>query len=178
MPSIEHVVAQLNAFQPNLTPGHDSARLRKIVDGLRELPRRLEAVPAIFALIERFPNADLGSPGPLVHELESTGDYQQELRSSLRRLPTVLTLWIVNRILNSRRASEETFRLARRTSNLRVASTRVRHEQKGSLGVSRTPSVSRAWGMSTHKAVSPNPSIERTSSSQLRCLAAAAHVER
>ena len=107
MPSIEHVAAQLNAFRPDPTTGNDSARLQEIVEGLRRFPRRLEAVPVIFALIERFPNADLGSPGPLVRELESMGGYQQELRSSLRRLPTMLTLWMVNRILNSRLPSEE-----------------------------------------------------------------------
>lgn len=51
--------------------------------------------------MERYPDADFGSPGPLVHALESPGvDYQGELQLSLLRRPTPLTAWMYNRIIN------------------------------------------------------------------------------
>jgi hypothetical protein len=57
----------------------------------------------MFQLMERFPEADLGCPGPLVHEMESlVGHYEEFLVASLRRQPTDLTVWMANRILNSR----------------------------------------------------------------------------
>lgn len=58
-----------------------------------------QAVP--HALIERSPGADLGTPGPLVHELEKIPGYQDLLIESLQRQPQELTVWMVNRILNA-----------------------------------------------------------------------------
>jgi hypothetical protein len=64
-------------------------------------------MPAMFALLERFPNVDFGSPGPIVHELEAIKDmrgrpaYLHHLRDSLGRRPTPLTVWMVNRVLNT-----------------------------------------------------------------------------
>jgi hypothetical protein len=67
------------------------------------LPEKGRVVPAMFALIERYPDADLGTPGPLVHCIESLGvaRYQQQLIDSVRRQPAQLNVWMVNRILNS-----------------------------------------------------------------------------
>lgn len=52
--------------------------------------------------MERWPEADLGSPGPLVHAIESLGvhAYESLLVESVRRRPMYLNLWMVNRILN------------------------------------------------------------------------------
>jgi hypothetical protein len=76
-------------------------RLYTIFDGFRALSDRARAVPAMFNLMERYPDAELGSPGPLVHEIEAIGNYETELQKSLARQPTYLTVWMVNRILNS-----------------------------------------------------------------------------
>ena len=51
--------------------------------------------------MERMPDADLGSPGPLVHTLEKLTGYETELVESVRRRPALLSVWMVNRILNS-----------------------------------------------------------------------------
>ena len=56
----------------------------------------------MFSVMERLPDADLGSPGPLVHTMERwRGGYENELVNSVRRCPSMLSVWMVNRILNS-----------------------------------------------------------------------------
>jgi hypothetical protein len=61
-----------------------------------------ESIRAIFQFIENFPDADHGTPGPLVHLLEKhTGRYESELKDSIGRRPTPHTLWMINRLLNS-----------------------------------------------------------------------------
>ena len=51
---------------------------------------------------EKYPHADFGSPGPLVHALESLGvkKYESALQISLMRKPVPLTIWMYNRIIN------------------------------------------------------------------------------
>jgi hypothetical protein len=58
-------------------------------------------MPLLFAFMERLGDVDLGSPGPIVHTLEQTGVvYRPLLAESVRRAPTPLTVWMVNRVLN------------------------------------------------------------------------------
>lgn len=98
----EDVIVELNAFVPS-DEGDNVGRLYAIIGCLEQLnpESRTPAVPAMFALIERYPEADLGSPGPLVHELESIPGYEPYLRDSILRQPVDLNVWMVNRILNS-----------------------------------------------------------------------------
>jgi len=107
---VDAVIAALNAFRPaddKYDDVENQARLYKILEGFRSLPGRERAMPAMFALLERFPDVDFGSPGPIVHELETIADRQGRpahlplLRESLARQPTRLTLWMVNRWLNT-----------------------------------------------------------------------------
>lgn len=78
----------------------DFDSLYDVVDRLRECCDPSDAAKDIFLFIESAYDKDLGSPGPLVHYLEE-GRYEDELRASLRRKPTDLTVCTVNRILNS-----------------------------------------------------------------------------
>ncbi|MFG3604731.1 hypothetical protein [Micromonospora chersina] len=57
--------------------------------------------PLLYSLIERLDDADMGSPGPIVHSLETWSGYRPLLAESLRRKPTPLTLWMANRLLNT-----------------------------------------------------------------------------
>lgn len=99
---IEDVVAELDAFVP-VDDVDNVGRLYEILDSLHSLAPELRrpALPAMLSLIERYPGADLGSPGPLVHELESIPGYEFFLRDSVLRQPADLSVWMVNRILNS-----------------------------------------------------------------------------
>jgi hypothetical protein len=46
-------------------------RLAELTDALMSVPDREKAIRELFSVMERPPDADLGSPGPLVHTLES-----------------------------------------------------------------------------------------------------------
>lgn len=56
---------------------------------------------AIFRLFESNPIADFGSPGPAVHYIEkSFPSYVDDLIKSIHRSPTMITIWMLNRIIN------------------------------------------------------------------------------
>jgi|KBSMisStaDraftv2_1062788.scaffolds.fasta_scaffold413064_3 hypothetical protein len=75
--------------------------IKGALDGLAEVPERELLFPAIFRFMEQNPEAEFGSPGPIVHILEALGGYKPALLESVRRTPVPHTLWMVNRILNS-----------------------------------------------------------------------------
>jgi hypothetical protein len=81
--------------------GRGMERLYELTEALMALPAPERAIPALFAVMERLPESDLGSPGPLVHTLEKLPGYEAELVNSVRRQPTPLSVWMVNRILNT-----------------------------------------------------------------------------
>ncbi|MCW3463954.1 hypothetical protein [Chitinophaga nivalis] len=61
-----------------------------------------KAIAPIFQMMEKYPEVDFGSPGPLVHTIEKfRGSYEIYLYESLQRKPTSLTVWMLNRIINS-----------------------------------------------------------------------------
>jgi len=99
--TIDDVINALDAFVAGADDGANELALYDILDGFQRIPERERAIPAMFQAIERYPEADLGCPGPLVHEMEAIGHYEEALVHSLRRQPTDLTVWMVNRILNS-----------------------------------------------------------------------------
>ena len=76
-------------------------RLYELTDAVMTLPSPEKTMSEMFALMERLPESDLGSPGPLVHTLETFPRYEDELLKSVRRRPTVLSVWMINRILNT-----------------------------------------------------------------------------
>lgn len=78
------------------------SELYRITEPVKRLPIIDEAVPHIFRLFESFPNADFGTPGPLVQLLEAhPGKYEPELEQSIHRRPSPHPVWMVNRILNT-----------------------------------------------------------------------------
>lgn len=81
-------------------------RLYELTDAVMTLPSPEKTIPEMFAVMERLSESDLGSPGPLVHTLETFTGYQEELVKSVRRRPTVLSVWMINRILNTDLASD------------------------------------------------------------------------
>jgi len=100
---LEQVIAGLEAFNPAPIDITNTQYCYKLLDGFHDLPveERQKAIPDFFALFERFPEAELGNPGPLVHTLEAMGGYESELRQSIERRPSIYTVWMVNRILNT-----------------------------------------------------------------------------
>jgi hypothetical protein len=76
-------------------------RLCELTDAVLKLSAPESAIPEMFGLMERTPDLELGSPGPLVHTLEAIPGYESYLINSLRKQPSLLSVWMVNRILNS-----------------------------------------------------------------------------
>lgn len=115
------------------TPGFNgNERLHELTDELMTLPQPERGVRALFDVMERMPEADLGTPGPLVHTLERMrGHYESELVESIKRKPTPLTIWMVNRILNGARIPEQRqffMDVLRRAAADPTASETAKHE--------------------------------------------------
>jgi hypothetical protein len=76
-------------------------RLYALCEEVEALSEPASVFPEFFALIERLSDSELGTPGPLVHTMEKhSGRYENLLEESLKRKPTDLSVWMVNRILN------------------------------------------------------------------------------
>lgn len=102
--SIDQIIKTLDEFVPfpEDDPINDNEKfLNGLMDAWKKAENKKKAIPSIFRLIERYPHANLGSPGPLVHALETTKEYEGELHISLIRKPTPLTLWMYNRLINA-----------------------------------------------------------------------------
>lgn len=67
-----------------------------------------EAIPPLLQLLERHPIAYFGDPGAIVHFIEQFGgEYENPLAASVRRIPTVTTVWMLNRCINAGEHTEE-----------------------------------------------------------------------
>lgn len=103
----EEIIAGFRALQAsdfdfNNANARGWERLAELTDALKGVPDAEKAIPEMFSLIERLPDAELGSPGPLVHTMERwRGGHEHELVNSVRRRPLTLSVWMVNRILNT-----------------------------------------------------------------------------
>lgn len=107
--SVEHVAQRLADLDAESQDGPSLIRaLYEIVDEAEELPDQSGVLPDVFAFFERWPLADVGSPGPLVHFVEKffPGGYEEQLLESLRRRPVPHTVWMANRLLNSKEVTE------------------------------------------------------------------------
>ncbi len=92
-------------------------------------PELLESLyPIVFRFVEAHPEHDCGMPGMLVHSIEQCyPNYVTELLDSVTRAPSLNTVLMVNRILNSDIANEP------RTSLLESLCAVVRRQDVSSL---------------------------------------------
>ena len=85
-------------------------RLDELCDEMRKVNDPAACAPVMFRTMERLDSVELGTPGPLVHTLETwRGGYEELLAQSVRRKPTPLSVWMVNRILNARPPDAESW---------------------------------------------------------------------
>jgi hypothetical protein len=105
--TIEETIEGLMQLAPEPGKVDLVSELYRLLDGFAALPERERALPTMFALFEKYPEEDFGSPGPLVHSIEKVAGYESELKTSIRRLPTQSTVWMVNRILNGNLVAAE-----------------------------------------------------------------------
>ncbi len=108
--TFEQVMADFTALKPGDFDNEaiGICKLNDLTDELMGLPQPERAIPALFDVMERMPDVEMGTPGPIVHTLEQMrGNYERELVESIKRRPTDLTVWMVNRILNATRDREQ-----------------------------------------------------------------------
>ncbi|MBW8687412.1 hypothetical protein [Chitinophaga rhizophila] len=103
MMTTDEVIQALNSFVPEERSADDNiSYFHELMEALKHDADRERAIEPIFRLIERHPHIDYGSPGPLAHTLESFHElYHEHLFASLDRLPTPLTVWMLNRLTNA-----------------------------------------------------------------------------
>lgn len=100
--SVDELLSGLQAFAPTGDGADNVHRVNELLAGFAALPGCERVAPALLALLERHPQSDFGTPGPLVDALERQPGYAELLAGSLERQPTELTAWMANRLLNSR----------------------------------------------------------------------------
>lgn len=87
----------------NLRDLDDAAQMSAFVNVLDELGTELssEAHEVLFRVLERFPEDDgYGTFWTLLHLLEATPDYENELVRSLERQPNEFNVLMLHRMLN------------------------------------------------------------------------------
>ncbi len=109
--NLEDIIAGLRAlsawdFDYSNPAMNGPEQLDLLTDCLLDLPERQSAVAELFGVMERMPESDLGTPGPLVYTLEQL-DYEAELIDSVRRVPTVLSVTMVSRLLRKEIPTEK-----------------------------------------------------------------------
>jgi hypothetical protein len=96
-----------NDFNNWNTSGTGLQRLYVLLPELARVSTPRDATLTILKLIERLSDTpdlgdcELGTPGPMVHELEKLAGYEPQLIESVDRFPTYHTVWMVNRIMNT-----------------------------------------------------------------------------
>jgi hypothetical protein len=109
------LIAALNSFEPSRDDIDKLYDLYRLFEGFHSLPDRDRVAPALFGLVERFPDRESGSSGPLDHHvgallrwLEAIPSHLPLLRESLHRWPVQHTVWMVIRQLNTTLPRDQT----------------------------------------------------------------------
>lgn len=104
MKKTNQIINELNDFIPVDDDSLETNELLldNILNDLLENQDSGKVIPALFNLVEKYPAADFGAPGPIVHTLESfDGQYEDYLFISLNKKPAPLTVLMLNRIINA-----------------------------------------------------------------------------
>jgi hypothetical protein len=136
--SIAEIAAEFDAltvadFDFNNRTANGTERLAELCNEMSDINQPLKCAPILFRTMERLDGADLGSPGPLAHTLEKWGGaYETFLAESVRRKPTPLSVWMINRILNAKRPnSDDWMALLRSVLENQAASEETKTEAQG-----------------------------------------------
>jgi len=93
---MEEIIEKLDNFS---LKSNYLKRLRDLTDAVLATGRPEEALEAMLGILERYPEEELGSPGPLVRAIEKCRGYQESLLQSLEKQPGTLTLWMLYRLI-------------------------------------------------------------------------------
>ena len=93
-----------------------------------------EIVNDLIGIMERHPLDDLGMPGPVVHFIERFyPDYLPALVDSVKRAPSMHTVWMLNRCINGTKDKTELVAVLRSVVDNDDADELVRDAARGFL---------------------------------------------
>ena len=100
------------------------------MEEIEENYNQLDSVQPLLRLMERHPLTDFGSPGPIVHFVERfyKKGYEEELLLSLKRMPTLHTVWMLNRLINGTDQAEVYLNLLKEISENASYDKEIREE--------------------------------------------------
>ena len=100
------------------------------MEEIEENYNQLDSVQPLLRLMERHPLTDFGSPGPIVHFVERfyKKGYEEELLLSLKRIPTLHTVWMLNRLINGTDQAEVYLELLKEISENTSYDKEIREE--------------------------------------------------
>ena len=86
----------------------DTLVMEDSVNAITNAGYKWEAIEPLLQLLERHPAAYFGDPGAIVHFIEQfSGEYEKLLAMSVKRTPTITTVWMLNRCINAGEHTEE-----------------------------------------------------------------------
>ncbi len=84
--------------------------MEKRVDMLKEAGAGLDTAEKLLGIMERHPLDDFGMPGAMVHFIESFDpEYESFLVESVKRRPSLHTLWMLNRCINGKNSKKDEY---------------------------------------------------------------------
>ena len=96
----------------------DTQVMYESIDTITNAGYKSEAVEPLLQLFERHPIAYFGDPGAIVHFIEQFGgEYENSLAASVKRTPTISTVWMLNRCINAGEHTEEFMDLLKEIAN-------------------------------------------------------------
>jgi len=100
---LDEAINKFGSFSPTGDEALDLRMFYALIDQLGELKYADDVRRELITIFERNPNANLGSPGPIVHALEESpvDEHVALLAESLRRHATVMTVWMAERCFRS-----------------------------------------------------------------------------
>lgn len=100
------------------------------MEEIEENYNQLDSVQPLLRLMERHPLTDFGSPGPIVHFVERfyKKGYEEELLLSIKRMPTLHTVWMLNRLINGTDQAEVYLELLKEISENTSYDKEIREE--------------------------------------------------
>ena len=100
------------------------------IEEMEENYNQLDSVQPLLRMMERHPLTDFGSPGPIVHFVERfyKKGYEEELLLSLKRMPTLHTVWMLNRLINGTDQAEVYLELLKEISENASYNKEIREE--------------------------------------------------
>lgn len=90
-----------------------------------------KAIEPFIKLMERNELVSFGQPGSIVHYLESLDNYEDYLIDSIKRNPTLHTIWMLNRLINKHDENEKVYlELMKNVSNKDNINVRIKNFSK------------------------------------------------